>query len=106
MRLDRKALYVPAPQEILTVMGTLDSHTVTWALSLTEPGTWAPRPHGDHLTLKGRVIAARFETGLDSRLRTQAESIERLLTHLKNHCPALLGTGPCILGGEHERADG
>lgn len=96
MGLDRNALYVPTTGEILTVMGTKDDQTVAWAVQMTAQ---AESPLLDMmyvgLVLRGKIIGARFETGLDSRVRTQKESIDRLMEHLKVHCPALREAAPC-----------
>lgn len=91
MGLDQNAIYVPQPGEILTVLGTKDNQTTAWAFQLT---THAGSMQTD-LFLRGKIIGARFETVLDIRLRTQRESIDRLMKHLGHHCPALRAASPC-----------
>lgn len=91
MGLDRNAIYVPQPGEILTVLGTKDNQTTAWAFQLT---THAGSMQTD-LLLRGKIIGARFAIGLDNRLRTQRESIDRLMKHLGQHCPALRAAARC-----------
>jgi len=96
MALDRTALYVPTPPEIMTVLGTKDKATVAWALQVTRPAVFELNQTSPaEIILQGNIVGARFETGLDSRIRTQRESIDRLLEHLKTHCPALLRAEVC-----------
>jgi hypothetical protein len=53
------------------------------------------------LVITGQVRGAGELKGIDSRLDNQKQAIDRLLDHLKVHCPALTGEGKCThVGGE------
>jgi len=52
----------------------------------------------DLISVRGEVVKAVNQSAtclVDDRLQTQRESISRLLTHLKEHCPSLNGSGRC-----------
>jgi hypothetical protein len=50
---------------------------------------------GERLTLSGRTKGYVRDTRTDSRLSNQAAAIERLLSHLKHHCPKLRDLAEC-----------
>lgn len=86
----REAIYTPQPNEILVVRGQIDSRTVQWAFNV-EMARF--RPSGPDqtfmLNLTGRIVGADFNADLDDRIATQKASINRLMDHLRHHCPDL-----------------
>lgn len=92
--IDREAVYVPQAGETLVLYGEAKGKTSRWAFQMSENGIWVPGTDF-HLQLKGKIIGADFTTHVDDRVARQRESINRLLEHLKVHCPKLLGHGEC-----------
>lgn len=96
--LNRDALYLPTPHELLVIRSSLNNCTTEWLLSV-EKAEWQDRPMGDRaLSLQAQIVGADFNTDLDSRLGNQRDTINRLLDHLREHCPRLQGNGPCSHG--------
>jgi len=91
MSVNREALYVPEPNEILEIIGTKDNKTTGWALNVER----AQRGAGEKFMVVGRIIGAKFQTDADQRVARQRESLDRLLRHVSTHCPRLLGLGDC-----------
>lgn len=85
---DRDAVYLPKPQEILVVRGAVEARTVMWNLQVTE-SRWLSSPQPYPIELTGRIVGAEFYSGLDFRIANQKASIDRLLDHLRHHCPDL-----------------
>lgn len=90
----REAIYTPQPNELLLVRGELTGRTVEWALAISQ-ARFAPGATPYALNLDGRIVGARFNDQIDLRIAEQKASINRLLSHLKHHCPNLLGRGGC-----------
>lgn len=91
--INRDAVYMPQPNELLSVRGLVDNRTVMWSFNVTE-GQWMPAPDLS-MRLTGRIVGAEFFSGIDERLKNQRDSIDRMLKHLQYHCPMLAGTGGC-----------
>lgn len=92
--IDREAVYLPQAGELLVVYGEVKGKTSRWGFQVSENGIWIPGTDFS-LQLKGKILGADFTTQVDDRVARQRESINRLLEHLKTHCPKLLGTGEC-----------
>lgn len=91
--IEPEAIYTPSPDEILVINGqTPNGRTANWLLKV-DAASWGP--HGGGLTLIGRLEAARLNITTDLLRDHQKASINRLLAHLKLHCPQLLGEGTC-----------
>jgi hypothetical protein len=86
--MEREAIYKPESQEILVVRGLLDRRTVMWSYNVSK-AEWLASPEPFTLQMTGRIIGAEFFDGIDERLANQKASIDRLLKHLKHHCPDL-----------------
>ena len=93
MNLRREAIYTPQTNELLVVRGTLDSRTVNWMVSVGSV-KWAPGTGPYEMRLAGRIIGADFNEAIDERIDNQRRSINRLMDHLRAHCPDL----HCALG--------
>jgi len=50
------------------------------------------------ITLAGEIADAAWARHGDGRLDRAIDNSNRLLSHLRKHCPALLGTGECNEG--------
>lgn len=87
-RVERAAIYTPQPNELLLVRGEVSGRSVDWALAISQV-QWAPGSLPFDLTVSGRIVAATFNDQLDLRLLENKRSIDRLLAHLKHHCPDL-----------------
>jgi hypothetical protein len=82
------------PQQIVTLRTTVDNKTSLWAVNTREM-LWVPGQGNFAFSLTGNIIGAEFNEAVDERISNQRESITRLLDHLRQHCPGLLGTGKC-----------
>lgn len=93
MAYEKEAVYLPRANErlIITATAPLDKPTsVWWTFALSADGIWIPKGAKQELRLQGEIAAAKIADGLDSRISNQKESIDRLLDHLKHHCPQLI----------------
>lgn len=90
---DRSAIYTPQPNELLLVRGEVAGRTVQWALAVSQ-AQFAPGPVPFDLVLNAQIVAAQFNDALDLRLTEQKASINRLLEHLRHHCPDLRPDNP------------
>lgn len=110
--INRDAVRAPGPDDLLMVTFTIEGKTAAWAVrTMSFRGLFAeptkklgdpeqkvitvPARGDDEFRLEGRIIGANFLTGIDRRLDVQRRSIERLLEHLKVHCPKLNHNGEC-----------
>lgn len=98
MIINRDAIYTPQPNELLLVRGEVSGRSVDWALAISQ-ARFAPGAMPFDLTVSGRIVGADFNDQIDLRVAEQKRSINRLLSHIKRHCPALLGTGGCDWDG-------
>jgi hypothetical protein len=75
--------------------------TASWVVRVDAGGHLDSRSGA--LTLRGTIKSARWGLLDDGRVERQRDSIDRLLNHLKVHCPELLGTGQCRhIGGPED----
>lgn len=100
MTRDLRTLVLPRVRELFEVRLEVpreDSDTPRTA-------SWVVRSEGtgQHLdsrsgivVLRGQIMSARWGLLDDGRVERQRDSIDRLLVHLKQHCPELLGSGKC-----------
>jgi hypothetical protein len=65
--------------------------TVALLLDVTEVSL----EDGENLAFGGKVKDYILDSRTDSRLSNQADSINRLLAHLKHHCPKLRDLAEC-----------
>jgi hypothetical protein len=86
-RLDKTAIYTPQTGQLLVVRGEAADRTVQWLLKLREPARWSPQPEPYVITIHGTVVGAQFSTEIDERIANQKASIDRLLKHVREHCP-------------------
>lgn len=99
--IDQNAFWVPPQGDTIVVQTTVPGHGLAqWSLLLTNRTTVADLPlpnrqHGKEVTLQGHLIGAALVPGIQLQIDTQRKSIERLLEHLKQHCPELQGLGKC-----------
>lgn len=89
MTINESALIVPPKDGLTLVTFAIEDKSICLAVKVDE----ATFEVGTILSLNGPVKGANFLTGIDKRLDNQRRSIERLLAHLKHHCPALAGKG-------------
>lgn len=88
MTIDREAIYTPKLDETLQIIGEMsDGRTTGWLLQVKDCA-WVPGD-GYRLGITGQITAAKLNLTRDLLRDTQKASIERLLRHLKHHCPAL-----------------
>lgn len=81
------AIYTPTAGEILQVIGDSAGRTTNWLL-LVKDCAWVPG--GEYrLGITGQITAAKLNPTTDMLRANQKASIDRLLKHLKHHCPAL-----------------
>ena len=88
--MDRQAVYLPPMGEILVVRGSIGSRTTLWNLKVLR-SSWLPSSaNGEFpIRLSGNITGAEFRDDVDERVTNQKASINRLLDHLKHHCPNL-----------------
>ena len=91
--INRDAIYLPTKNELVVVRGSNANQTTEWAFNI-DLAQWIP---GGKFTLElsGRIIGADFNTDLDSRVSNQKATIDRLLDHVRAHCPQLQARGTC-----------
>lgn len=95
--INRTSIFSPKPGALLGIRATnpADEKTHNWNFQL-ERGVWLPSDRRAYaLKLEGHVIAAGTAEGIDQRLENQRAAIDRLLDHLKVHCPKLAHGGEC-----------
>lgn len=93
MTIDRAAIYTPSPREVLIINGATGGRTTNWLMRVNV-AAWMPG-EGYGLTISGQLTAAKLNPTSDLLRDNQKASIDRLLAHLKHHCPQLLGEGTC-----------
>lgn len=94
MGIERNAVVLLLPNEIATMRIPVGNKTAYWVIN-TKQMLWVPGSGPFAFELQGNIIGSEFNEALDERVATQRQSIDRLLGHLKLHCPKLLGTGDC-----------
>lgn len=103
MTVEQGALWHPPVGEIIVVqtdvprLGREGKDVAQWMIRLTEPGVperalYTTLPS---VTLTGNIEHAKLAGGLTAQAERQRDSINRLLDHLKQHCPGLNGFSQC-----------
>lgn len=91
------------PGEIVTVMRTVATKSVVMVVNVQDPCVLGQ----GQITLSGRLLQYGVTPFADGKVANQADSINRLLAHLRVHCPgltcnegdaAVLSLGPPLLG--------
>lgn len=75
-----------------------DPREITWTLLLDDQALWTPEKMAQNpweFRLHGHLVDAAFSLSVDQRLANQRDSIDRLVNHLRQHCPQLMGKGSC-----------
>jgi hypothetical protein len=94
MGIERNAVVLLLPNEIATMRVSVGNKTAFWAVN-TKQMLWVPGAGPFAFELQGNIIGAEFNEALDERVSNQRKSIDEMLSHLKVHCPKLMGTGDC-----------
>lgn len=84
---------VPTPKrgEIVTVTHVADGKSYGTAIRVASVSF-----EGTRIVIMGQVSAGPKElAGIDARLDNQKQAIDRLLAHLKEHCPTMTAGGKC-----------
>lgn len=93
--IEEGSIYKPLAGEIVVVqVGIPKLGTAHWMVRLDSVvmGRMGAVPI---VSLEGIIQHAKFVKGIDLQVDTQRASINRLLEHLRQHCPELMGTGKC-----------
>lgn len=100
MGIDRDAIFTPV-RGVNVVIGAIHpegQRETRWTVRLDDQLLWVPSQRQTDLwqfSLTGHVTDSQFFASIDERLKNQRDSIDRMLKHLKQHCPQLLGQGSC-----------
>lgn len=90
MAIDRDLLRQSISDKIMTITYQVDKKTAAIVL---KPSLALIR--GTSIEVIADIRDAGYLEGIDKRLDNQRQSIDRLLEHLKQHCPKLLTGEPC-----------
>lgn len=95
MRLEGEAMAIVPAGELVEIRVPVGARTASIVFRLTKD--WEPATSGEVETarLTGEVAGAMWSMADDGRIDRQRASIDRLLAHLKKHCPELMGAGQC-----------
>jgi hypothetical protein len=87
--INEAAMQLPPVGQVVMITFEVEGKTICIAGRVGE----ANFSEGNSFSLTAPIFGANFLAGIDRRLDQQRRSIERLLEHLKHHCPALQGKG-------------
>lgn len=85
--------------ELVEIRVVLDGKTVSIVVDVD---SLAHVVHSGHIQLIGKIKGADFDEGIDGRVTRQRKSIDRLLDHVKAHCPEFNSGQACEHNGGTE----
>jgi hypothetical protein len=99
MAIDIGAVFSPPEGTRMFLDGiNFDGRQVRWTIQLDNGVLWVPNKMQEHpweFNLHAHIVDAQFFASIEDRLKNQRESIDRLVNHLKEHCPQLIGVRSC-----------
>lgn len=72
--------------EVIEIRRTVAGRTASYAVRVQRG--WMPGDGSGQFNVAGELVASGFSAATDSMLDRQRDSINRLLEHVKHHCPA------------------